>query len=180
MPDIPNSEPERITAGETVRWRKSLAEFPAGPWKLKYTLQAAGKVVITVATVADGTVHAVEADSSHWAPGVYLLTGFVEAEGKRHVVHRGTVSILPDPRWPIGSTHASRTLELIEAALEGRIPNGLESTNIDGQALNRIPITELHRLRDKYRREVKAEADALRAEAGQKIRRTVGIRFVAP
>ena len=81
---------------------------------------------------------------------------------------------------PETTTHAERMLALIEAALEGRIPRGLESTNIDGQQIDRIPIVQLETLRQKYRAERKGEIAAANAAAGIRPRRTIGIRFVRP
>ena len=80
---------------------------------------------------------------------------------------------------PETTTHAERMLALIEAALEGRIPRGLESTNIDGQQIDRIPIAQLHALRVKYRTERASEIAAANAAAGIRPRRTLSIRFNA-
>jgi hypothetical protein len=81
---------------------------------------------------------------------------------------------------PDDTTHAQRMLALIETALEGRIPRGLENTIIDGQQLDRIPLTQLHALRQKYRAERANEIAAVNAAAGTPVRRTIGIRFVNP
>lgn len=66
-------------------------------------------------------------------------------------------------------------LALIEAALEGRVPRGLESTTIDGQQITRIPIVQLHSLRQKYRAERLNETALTTGRS-----RTIGIRFVRP
>jgi hypothetical protein len=74
-------------------------------------------------------------------------------------------------------THAVRMLALIEAALEGRIPQGLELTIINGQNITRIPVSQLSVLRDKYLFEVQAEREAARIAAGLPSRRTTYARF---
>lgn len=187
MPSVPTSEPTRFTAGETLAWTKQLTDYPAGTYTLKYALQAVGAALITITATASGTDHAVTvtaATTANYAPGVYTWASYAEsgsgASLERYLIERGEFTILPNPLAALGSTHASRTLALIEAALEGRIPRGLETTSIDGQSLSRMPIAELHRLRDKYRREVLAEKAASQAVAGIRPRRTIGIRFVAP
>ncbi|HEX8313009.1 MAG TPA: hypothetical protein VF614_16915 [Chthoniobacteraceae bacterium] len=181
---VPNSEPAQITAGETITWSRALSEYPAPEWTLKYALQASGKDLITVVSAASGEAHLVTISagtSLGYAAGSYIAVAYVEnAAGSRYVVDRRVITILPSPLSGTDSSHAVRTLALIEAALEGRVPNGLESTDIDGQSLSRIPIADLHRLRDKYRREVFVEAEAARRAAGLRIRRTIGIRFVNP
>jgi hypothetical protein len=184
MPAVPNSEPAHITAGETITWSRALSEYPAPEWTLKYALQASGKDLITIVSAASGEAHLVTvapAKSLGYAPGSYIATAYVEhAGGARFVVERRQITISPTPLSETDSTHASRALALIEAALEGRIPHGLENSDIDGQSLSRIPIADLHRLRDKYRVEVQAEQFAARAAAGIRTRRTIGIRFVRP
>ena len=183
MPAIPNTEPLSFTAGETVQWTRVLPDYPAGTWTLKYALQAPGKSLITLTAGADGTTHAITiaaATSGAWAPGVYLATAYVEQGSTLRAIGRFSVSIFASPLAALGETHAVQMLRLIEAALVGRIPRGLETTNIDGQELQRIPFTDLHALRDKYRVEVQAEATAAAAAAGIRKRRTIGIRFVRP
>lgn len=69
------------------------------------------------------------------------------------------------------NTHASRTLALIEAAIEGRIPAGLSMTIINGQNITRIPLEQLCQLRNEYRAEVRAELDAARIASGLPSRR---------
>ncbi|MEA3211308.1 MAG: hypothetical protein QOE70_4365 [Chthoniobacter sp.] len=180
---IPTSEPSAITAGDTVQWTRSLPDYPATSNVLKYAFQASGKSLITITAAASGADHAVTitADASgNYAPGVYLWTAYVEAGSTRTTVGRGALTILPSPLAALGSTHASRMLVLIEAALEGRIPNGLESTNIDGQQIDRIAVEALERLQLKYQRRVLLEQSAASAAAGLPVRRTLGIRFVRP
>jgi len=181
---VPNTEPDQITAGATVSWSRSLPEYPAPEWTLKYALQAPGKDLITITAAASDTAHLVTVSAAAtlgYLPGVYTVAAYVQnAAGARYVVERRTLTILQSLLDGTESTHATRTLALIESALEGRIPNGLEATVIDGQSLSRILLSDLHKLRDKYRREVALEAQAARRAAGIRQRHTIGIRFVNP
>jgi hypothetical protein len=186
MPAIPNTEPTTITAGETLAWTQTVADYPATAWTLKYVFQAIGVANIAITATASGSSYAVNvtaAVSAVYTAGVYLWTSYVEqGTGStiiRHEIARGQTTIIASPLAALGSTHASQVLALIEAALVSRIPRGLETTDIDGQQLSRIPILDLHRLRDKYRREVFMEKQALLAQAGLKVRRTIGIKFVS-
>lgn len=177
-------EPSFFTAGETVEWTKALPDYPSGTWTLKYALQAPGRTLIAVTAANEPdlsySIAILAATSASYAAGSYTWTAYVEAGPARHVVARGSISILASPLAMLGSTHATRMLALIEAALEGRIPNGLESTNIDGQQIDRIPVIRLHELREQYRNEVLMEQKAAIAAAGGKVRNTIGIRFVKP
>lgn len=54
---------------------------------------------------------------------------------------------------PAGSfvTFEERTLAVLEAAIAGRLPAGIESYQIAGRAVNKIPMKELVQLRGQYR-----------------------------
>lgn len=57
-------------------------------------------------------------------------------------------------------THAKRMLELIEAVLEGRVIDGIESATIGGKQITKIPLIDLHALRLRYKAEVANEEKA--------------------
>lgn len=181
----PNHEPDEITAGETVSWTKVFALFPASAGNtLKYSFQAPGKELITIAAAANGDAYAIgltQEITGAYSPGVYTWTSYIEGPGGRTGFHRGTISILPSPLAAFAPTHASRMLFLIDAALEGRIPNGLEETDIDGQRINRILVVDLRRLRDRYKSMVIAEDAARDSLMGiRRRRRALTIRFTKP
>jgi hypothetical protein len=175
---IPSPEPSVITAGDTAAWTKSLPDYlPSAGWTLNYALQGPSEITFSSATNSGATfaISLTTSTTASWAPGLYALTAYVTKAGERYTVDRRTISILADPAQALGSTHASRTLALIEAALEGRIPRGLESHVIAGQSISKIPIPELYKLKLQYQREVAAEQARI-----IKPRRTIGFRFVRP
>ncbi len=181
---IPTTEPETITAGETLAWTKTVPDYPAPTYVLKYSLQLAGQAsLITITATASGAQHAIAVAASVtvlYTPGTYLWTSYAEAGLTRYPVARGNVTILPSPLSAQASTHATRTLALIEAALEGRIPRGLENTNIDGQSLERIPIADLFKLKQHYQALVLREQRLARGKLGLGVTNTIGIKFVRP
>lgn len=168
-----------------MQWTKSLPDYPATSYVLKYALQLAGQAsLITITSTASGSAHAVSvplATSALYTPGTYTWTSYAQDDADaptvRYPVERGTLGILPSPLAAQPSTHATRSLALIEAAIEGRIPNGLESTNIDGQQLDRIPVMELQRMRAIYASLVSTEANRAAMAAGLPNRRYVFQRF---
>jgi hypothetical protein len=178
---VATSEPDSVTAGETIAWIKALADYPASSFTLKYALQRAGADLISITSTASGAAHAVlvaATASLLWTPGPYVWTSFTEGAGStRYTVERGIISVLASPLAALGSTHATRTLALIEAALEGRIPRGLESTNIDGQQLDRMPIADLEKLQVRYKFKVQGEETNARIAAGLGNRRQIFGRF---
>ena len=47
-------------------------------------------------------------------------------------------------------THAERTFAVIEAALEGRLTKDLESYQIAGRSISKIPVETLMKMRGRY------------------------------
>src|SRR4051812_7966070 len=126
----PTSEPSTITAGDTAAWTKSLPDYlPSAGWTLNYALQGPGEITFSSSTNSGSifSISVAAGTTASWTPGLYALTAYVTKALERYTVDRRTISILADPAKALGSTHASRALALIEAALEGRIPRGLES-----------------------------------------------------
>jgi hypothetical protein len=177
-------EPQSITAGDTLSWSRVESNYPpSAGWTLNYALQGlngqASSSQINFAAGGSGntfSVNVAAATSGQWPAGAYTWTAFVTNAGSgRHTIGRGSISILPDPQKAVPQTHARRALALIECAIEGRIPRGLENHTIDGQTITKIPLAQLVSLRDKYRAQV-----LLEPTPGRKPRRTIGIRFVRP
>jgi hypothetical protein len=189
---VPTTEPHIIVAGDTLAFTKVVPNYtPGDGWTLNYALQGktlAGSYSASPITFSSSTntgstwsISVAKTTTSAYAPGDYRWTAYVTGgTSERYAVGSGDVTILPDPSAAVPTSHAVRTLALIEAAMEGRIPRGLEQTIIDGQTLIRIPIPELSRLRDKYRAEVKAEQNAARVAAGLPTRRNSFARFRKP
>ena len=98
MTTTPTTEPNSITAGDTLTWQKSLADYPAPTWVLKYRLiNAAGKIDITAA--ASGSDHLVSvsaATSAAYAAGSYAWTAWVETATQRVTVGSGTTTVKPN------------------------------------------------------------------------------------
>lgn len=61
-------------------------------------------------------------------------------------------------------THAQRMLDAIEAALEGRVTADVQSYQISGRSITKIPIAELMTLRKQYMVEVANERVATELE----------------
>lgn len=92
---IPTTEPAAIVAGDTLTWKRSLADYPAGTWTLKYRfINAAGKIDITA--TADGTDHLVtvaSTTSAAYGAGNYTWTAWVEKPGERATIGGGTLTV---------------------------------------------------------------------------------------
>ncbi len=183
MPAIPTTEPSIIVAGDTVQWTKALTDYLATDgWTLSYSFRIPGSATapITFDADPDGANYSIDQDTSttaDWPAGAYVWTSYVDDGTDRHTIGTGPVTIFAAPEDALGTTHASRTLAIIEAALESRLPRGLEMYTIDGQQVQKLTHEALSRLRDKYRAEVKAENDAARVAAGLPSKRVMFARF---
>lgn len=179
----PTIEPQVIAAGDTITWQRSLPDYPAPTWTLKYALRGAG--VINIVSAASGTNHLITetADTSAaWLPGIYTWQGYVEnSSGERHTVAVGTMQITRDltviTEAYDGRSHARKVLEAIEAVLEGRATTDQEEISHDGLELKKTPISDLIILREKYRREVQSEETAERIRQGLASGRKILVRF---
>lgn len=151
-------EPTELHAGDSAAWERDARAFPsAAGWSLTYVLR--GPVGLDV--VAEGGEpyrFAVSAtDTAQLTAGTYQWACLALRGQERATVAKGFVKVLADLQsagFVDGRSHAERMLDLIEAALEKRIPKDQQSYEIDGMRLDRIPIERLEALRTRYRREV--------------------------
>lgn len=153
--------PPEIRAGDSLTWRVTGYPAEAG-WTFHYALR--GPSSIDIEAIDDGGEYLVEVAASTtaaWAPGWYRWVAYVlHTDGDRVTLDDGRLEILPDLLSAEAGdvrSHAQRMLELIEAALEKRIPKDQQSYEIDGQRLDRIPVERLEALRTRYRNEVRRE-----------------------
>ena len=179
-------EPEKLTAGVTWKWKKTHSDYPASEWTLTYYLRKDGATATSFTGTADEDsflVTVAASTTSSYAAGVYDFIGVVSKAAEKFIVFDGVLEVLTnaasasayDPR-----SHARKVLDLIEAAMEGRIPNGMESYTIGGRSINKIPLKELRELYEKYKQDVEREVQIERLANGRRSGKNIGIRFVAP
>ncbi len=180
----PSREPARITAGDTITWQRALADYPASAsWALNYRLiNASGKIdIIASASGSDHLVNVSAATSAAWLAGSYSWTAYVTKGTERYTVGTGTITIKQDLAAAAAGvdvrSHAVKTLEAIEAVIEGRATQAHLSYTIDGRQMQLMKFDELLVLRDRYRAEVRSEEDALRVQNGLAPRNKILVRL---
>ena len=146
--------PESFAAGTTVTYRRQLSDYPAsGGWTLK--LYLAGASTLEKAAAADGDDHIVTlaaADTSgSFAAGLYKWAERVShTDGRVYEVASGVVTVLPDlttatdggqQEWLERAITAHEPTNLV-VPHEGRLPAGMESYQIAGRAVSKIPVKE--------------------------------------
>jgi hypothetical protein len=140
--------PESFAAGTTVKYRRRFSDHPAGAgWTL--TLYLAGASVLAKTGAADGDdfvlTIAAEDTAGAFTPGHYKWVERVSKDGEIYEVASGMVTVLPNlAEATEGSEQAwvERAVAALKAHIEGRLPAGMESYQIAGRAVSKIPVKE--------------------------------------
>ncbi len=152
---IPDEVPTMFSAGETVKFRRSFADFPASEgWKYAFHMNGATATLHRDGEV-DGEAFTLTINPSDALPeGAYRYIERVEKDGEVHNVRSGVLEVELDlATAPAGATltHAERTLQVIEQVIEGRLPVDLQQYTIAGRVVTKIPIEQLLRMRGTYK-----------------------------
>lgn len=163
--DIPTTEPQSVTAGDTLQWTIALPDYPASDgWTLKYNLVgAAGQIAIESTPDSDDHLVSVSpATSAVYTPGRYRAAKYVEkgADETLERVTLGTLDMVVAPNLA-GATaasdtrsHARKVLDALEALIEGRATRSDKSYTIDisgsRRSIESLTVIELLEARDRY------------------------------
>ncbi|OCX94695.1 MAG: hypothetical protein BCV62_16060 [Pseudomonas sp. K35] len=167
-------EPTTLHAGDSVSWERLEPAYLAGAgWSLRYVFTGPERHQVVAIGGAPYRVELSAGTTATWAPGLYRWVALAVNGDERVTVANGRLEVSPnlETAEPLDArSHAERMLDLVEAALEKRIPKDQQSYEIDGQRLDRIPIERLNALRLQYRREIQ-RARSNRWPLGRPIRR---------
>lgn len=163
MTEYANEIPVELRAGDTLKWTRSLPDYPAGAgWALSYSLVGRnGAHTFTGTADGDGfDVTVSKTVSAVFAAGRYRLTEFVSKGTERFTTAIKDVTVLADLAGATTATdtrsHAQKVLDAIEAYLETGAPTAA-SVEIAGRKISNYPLTDLLALRSRYQAEVAAE-----------------------
>jgi hypothetical protein len=183
--DIPDNEPGTLRAGDTWKWTKTLADYPASAWALKYRFKSptAGFEITADESGDEYSVTVAAATTTAYAAGTYTWIAWVEGgTSEKYTVDTGVVVINPDYRSGTATaalddrSHARKTLAAIEAWIESR-DQGVARYAIAGREMQYIPIPDLLRLRQTYKAEVSAEDAAAAIQNGTGTGRRIQFRI---
>lgn len=172
---IPAARPSTLTAGATWRWECSDDGFPPSEgWTRTASFVGVESFTLEATVVADRFRFDEAASATDRTPGRYQVIEQVAKDGDRFTVATGWVTVSPDPQNVLGDqrTHDERMLAAIEALLEGRSVDGLESYSIAGRSLQKVPMRELMQYRAIYAERVR------RVQRGSGGYENVRVRFV--
>jgi hypothetical protein len=173
--------PKQFVAGDSWSWERDLSDYPATTWSaVCYFENKDG--VFQVAGVADGDTHTftiAAATTATYKPGRYGWRLRVTDGATTTTVENGITEVLVDPA--AAGTHdtrswARRTLEAVEAFLEGNATTAQQSMTIQGRSISRWSLPELTKWRKELREEVRSEDQGTRASA----RRNIKARYGTP
>lgn len=157
-----DAPPASFPAGTTVDMLRSHADYRASDgWALTFLL--AGPSVASANGVAEGDGFRITLDAATTAalaPGRYHWTERAAKAGDVYEAAGGTLVVEPNlATATAGSLQSSneKFLALVELRLEGRITDDMESYQVGGRALTRVPLSELMTLRAKLRAAVARE-----------------------
>lgn len=162
-------EPKTLHAGDSVTWAREASAYPsADGWSLCFALRGPGSLDVVSTDGEPYQFRMAASQTRELPPGAYHWACYAVREDERATLAAGRLEIFTDLLQAgviDGRSHARRMLDLIEAALEKRIPKDQQSYEIDGMRLDRIPIERLEALRTRYRREVSVEGQGRRGRS---------------
>jgi hypothetical protein len=186
---IPTDEPKEFVSGETVTWRKLLANNPPPDWALTYYFRprASGATGFNVTATNDNGVHlvTVAANVSAVTAGVYVWQAWAVKGSEERMVDSGEMTVKTsfagsqttaafDTR-----SQAEKDLEAVRAALAGNL-DALRyriGSRLGGRELERYTKAELLELEKSLAQRVNAEkARAVRLRGGGSLK-NVKVRF---
>lgn len=182
---IPTIEPRSLVIGDTWKWKRSLAAFPADEFTLSYAFTDAGTNQFTVTASADGTDHLVSVAKTttvNYTKGDYQWQAYVTeiATGERFSIAAGFTTL--DPNYATAAvddrSHARTTLDAINALIEGKATADQASMSIAGRSLSRYSVDEILKWKSHYEALVGREEQAADISLGRGSRGKVRIRFV--
>lgn len=109
--DIPYDEPASFTAGDTVKWKRSLDHYSAADgWVLTYALRGAGKIdLVATASGAEHLITITAAVSAAYTAGFYTWQAYATKAAERFPIETGSLEIKPNLAGITASTYEWRT-----------------------------------------------------------------------
>lgn len=182
---IPTTPPLTLVAGDTLKFLQEFSDYqPSDGWALTWSAVSNVGNSVAVTATTSGTQFLVTvpaANTANMGAGAWAWTETVALSGERYTVASGTLDVTENIPGTTGTSdqrsHCRLMLDLIEAALEGRVVDGIESHSIGGVPINLIPFERLVVMRDRYKSEVMREqqSEALRLGLGGS--RNIKVRF---
>lgn len=183
------SVPSVLTAKASVSFTASTPTFDASDGYsglIEFRSEGAGFDISSASS--SGTTHTftVAAASAAWTAGRYAWQLSAVKSGEKWIVATGETEVRPDfasaSNGLDARTHIRKVLDAVEAVIERRATQSMLDMAIPSGdsgmiALKRVPLADLMKLRDTYRRELRSLETAANLAAGRGNRRLILTRF---
>jgi hypothetical protein len=175
VPDVPAVLPASLIAGNTWQWDREYSDYPAPTWTATAYFENKAKTFSALG-VAEGSAHRftiAAATSATYPPGRYKVSVRVTDGSQVFIAEAGYCEVEADPA-AAGTrdtrSWARRTLEAVEAFLEGNASTAQQSMSIQGRSISRWSLEELKQWRKELRQEVQQEDQGSHAGVGRNIK----------
>lgn len=101
MTTVPSREPATLRIGDTWSWQRSLPDFPAPTWTLKYRFKSGTAAGVEITAAASGTSHLVSvaaATTAGYAAGSFDWVAWVVSGLDERTIGTGRIQLLPNLR----------------------------------------------------------------------------------
>jgi hypothetical protein len=188
--EIPTFEPTEIVTGETLKWTKSLEDYPASEgYTLKYYVRGAGAGFDVTAT-ADGDDFSVTVSATTTAglaAGDYYWQAEVSLSGEKFIVDSGEVQVKAGLGTTLTSatddarSNAKKIIDAIDAYFAGgQAAKAVSEYTIGNRQMRFISDTEKIKLRESYAQIYAREQRAKALGQGASYLKTIHVRFREP
>ena len=183
--NIPSYEPEVVTEGDTVKFRRYLPEYlPTDGWALSYALVNADRQ-ITFSSTTDGNAHLVNvlpAVTENWVAGEYTWQAYVTKDDDRYTVGQGVITIrsnfAADALGGDRRSHPRKMLAALQAMMESKATSDQLAMSIRGRSISRMSPAEIIKWIDYYEKQVAKEEQAERIRRGMRSGRKISYRIM--
>lgn len=158
----PTSQPSRVVAGDTWAWDLSDSTYQASegwtlalriagrdvvPWQPSYVVVAGNTYQLTLPPAATESIRF----------GNYAVSATFTLAGARYTRSFASITVLANPAAAAAGDRqswAETLLFVVNERISGRVSDDVQYYNIEGRAVNLIPIGELLALQSRLRSEV--------------------------
>lgn len=182
---VPTVEPTEARIGATYRFKRYYADYlPESGWTLTHVLVSASAQIELTGTDNGDSYHLIEAlpaVTELWVAGTYTWQSSVTDGTDVYQVGTSTIELLPDLVAASSGydtrSHVKKTLDALEALLEGRATKDQQGYAIGNRSISRMDIGELLKWRDRYRSLYQQELRAAAIASGIASSNLVRVRF---
>jgi hypothetical protein len=176
--------PEKIHAGDSIAWKKSLSDFPADDsWILSYYFTKSD-LQITFNASADGSDHLVDLDNTEttsWQAGEYSYQALAIKGTETKTIDEGIIEILPNLAAASSGLEARPHIfimrEALRAMVQGKATKDQLSLSINNRSISTYSPSEVRQWLDNYEMQCVAYRRKWRAQRGKPTGGQIKSRF---